>query len=314
MRLSYFKHPIRITITKILSEFFKTQRYRNIVDHNPKRAIDLQWLCNYGKQFPWDNPRTLNEKIQWLQVYSDTSLWSKYSDKYEVRKFIQEKGYNDILVKCYGIWESVEDIDFDNLPDKFVIKCTHDTGSTYIVDKNSTNIKELKSIIGKHLKTPFGYLSCEPHYLKIKPRIIAEELLENIEDGDFVSSSLVDYKIWCFDGKAFGTWACYNRHRFVAETEWHDLDWNYRPEWSVFTDHYKDGHGRVPKPKNYDAMISFAEDLSKGFPQVRVDLYNIDGQIYFGELTFTSAGGHMNFYSDKVLLEMGKLTKIPTDK
>lgn len=310
MRLSYFKHPIRITITKILSEFFKTQRYRNIVDHNPKRAIDLQWLCNYGKQFPWDNPRTLNEKIQWLQVYSDTSLWSKYSDKYEVRKFIQEKGYNDILVKCYGIWESVEDIDFDNLPDKFVIKCTHDTGSTYIVDKNSTNIKELKSIIGKHLKTPFGYLSCEPHYLKIKPRIIAEELLENKEDGDFVSSSLVDYKIWCFNGKPHIGLICYDRHR-NSDGHMKSIRDLYRlnpwePCRELLSSNCRNQHFRnVPQPKNLERLLSIAEDLATGFPEVRVDFYNINGRIYFGELTFTSNCGRSDLYSNEALLEMG---------
>jgi len=234
------------------------------------------------------------------------------ADKYAVRKYIEEKGYEKYLVPLLGVWDNASQIDFSKLPDSFVLKTNNGAGTVMIVEEKSIiNEAKVRAQLNKWLKKQFGLKQGEPHYLRIKPLIIAEAVLK---EKTPISSSLIDYKIWCFDGKAFGTWACYNRHRFVAETEWHDLDWNYRPEWSVFTDHYKDGHGRVPKPKNYDAMISFAQDLSKGFPQVRVDLYNIDGQIYFGELTFTSAGGHMNFYSDDVLLEMGKLIKLPTDK
>lgn len=108
----------------------------------------------------------------------------------------------------------------------------------------------------------------------------------------------------------FGTLCCFNRSGFHTDTEWHDLDWTFRPEWSVFTESYRNGNGQVPKPKNYAKMLDLAAELSKGFPQVRVDMYNLDGQIYFGEMTFTSACGHMKFYSDDVLKEMGNLTII----
>lgn len=180
-----------------------------------------------------------------------------------------------------------------------------------VEDKTLISQRRVRTQLNKWLRMSFGLKQAEPHYLRIKPLIIAESLLRD-ESG--ISSSLIDYKIWCFDGKAFGTWVCYNRHRFEADTEWHDMEWNYRPEWSVFTEHYKNGNGKIPKPQNYEKMISFAEDLSRGFPQVRVDLYNIDGNIYFSEMTFTSAGGYMYFYSKDVLLEMGKLTKISIEK
>jgi len=308
--MSIFKHPIRIVRTKLLCELFKTQLYRKLVLENPQRAIDLQWIYNYGKWFPWNNPQTLNEKIQWLQVYSDTTLWSVYSDKYEVRNYIQKKGYKDILVKCYGVWNSVDEIDYNSLPDKFVIKCTHDSGSTYIVNKEKTDFKVLNQILKKHLETPFGYFSCEPHYLRIKPRIIAEELLENQNDDGFMSSSLVDYKIWCFNGKPYIGLICYDRHRDATGhmKSVRDL-YNLNP-WKPCRDlmsldcrnqNFRD----VPQPKNLERLLSIAEDLATGFPEVRVDFYNINGRIFFGELTFTSNCGRSDLYSNEALLKMG---------
>lgn len=297
-----------------LQSLVRKVHYHYLSTHNPRKLADHLYRDTMGKKdgINWEHPVDLNEKINWLKFNTDTTKWSELADKYAVRKFIEEKGFGQYLVPLLGVWNNADQIDFSKLPESFVLKTNNGAGTVMVVgDKTKINEHEVREQLNKWLKKQFGLNQAEPHYLKIKPLIIAEAVLR--EKNPF-SSSLIDYKIWCFDGKAFGTWACYNRYRFVADTEWHDLEWNYRPEWSVFTEHYKDGHGRVPKPKNYESMISFAEELSKGFPQVRVDLYNIDGQIYFGEMTFTSAGGHNNFYSEQVLLEMGKLTKIPTDK
>lgn len=307
---SYLRHPIQTVRSKILSVFFKTKRYRDIVDSNPPKAIDLQWLYNYGKKFPWDNPRSLDEKTQWLSALTDTSLWTKYSDKFEVRQFIKDKGYSDILINNLGVWDKVKDINYDDLPNKFVIKCTHDSGSTYVVDKNTTDLNELNAKLDNHLSNRFGYISCEPHYLRIRPRIIAEQYLNDDISGDFQSSSLVDYKIWCLSGRAYFGFICYDRHRedngHIAVT--YDV---YRLDpWEPWRECLSPKYSRqsfksVPKPKNLSKMIAIAEDLSKGFPEVRVDFYNIDGKIYFGEMTFTSMCGRNEFYSNKTLLDMG---------
>ena len=297
-----------------LQSLVRKVHYRYLSTHNPRKLADHLYRDTMGKKegINWEHPVDLNEKINWLKFNTDTTKWSELADKYAVRKYIEEKGFGRYLVPLLGVWNNADQIDFSKLPKSFVLKTNNGAGTVMVVEeKTKINELEVREQLNKWLKKQFGLKQAEPHYLRIKPLIIAEAVLK--EKNPF-SSSLIDYKIWCFDGKAFGTWACYNRHRFVADTEWHDLEWNYRPEWSVFTEHYKDGHGRVPKPKNYESMISFAEELSKGFPQVRVDLYNIGGQIYFGELTFTSAGGHNNFYSDEVLLEMGKLTKLPIDQ
>lgn len=292
----------------------KLMHYSYLSRHNPQELADRLYIDATGNKngINWESPVDLNEKINWLKFNSDTTKWSELADKYAVRKFIEEKGYKQYLVPLLGVWENANEIDFSTLPDSFVLKTNNGAGTVMVVeDKALISQRRVKAQLNKWLRMSFGLKQAEPHYLRIKPLIIAESLLK---DKSGISSSLVDYKIWCFDGKAFGTKVYYNRHRFEADIEWYDRDWNYRPEKLVFTKDKRDGGGKINKPKNYEQMISFAEDLSKGFPQVRVDLYNIDGQIYFGEMTFTASGGYMNSYKKEVLLEMGKLTKIPTDK
>ena len=292
----------------------KLIHYSYLSRHNPQELADRLYIDATGNKngINWESPVDLNEKINWLKFNSDTTKWSELADKYAVRKFIEEKGYKQYLVPLLGVWENANEIDFSKLPDSFVLKTNNGAGTVMVVeDKTLIDQRTVRAQLNKWLKNKFGLKRAEPHYLRIKPLIIAESLLRD-ESG--ISSSLVDYKIWCFDGKAFGTKVYYNRHRFEADIEWYDRDWNYHPEKLVFTNKKGDGGGKITKPKNYEQMISFAEDLSKGFPQVRVDLYNIDGQIYFGEMTFTASGGYMNSYKKEVLLEMGKLTKIPTDK
>ena len=270
-----------------------------------KRIID--WLYSYvlGKKMNWVNPQDLNEKINWLKVYGDTTLWPKLADKYKVREYLEEKGLSNLLVPLYGKWNSADEIDFDILPQQFVLKTNHGSGEVLVVkDKTKLNQDIVRSDVRRWLKERYGFLQGEPHYLKIKPVVIAEELLE--EKNNTFSTSLVDYKVWCFNGKPYCVWACYSRTKNGTYVGTYDLDWNYHPEWSVFTEHYKDGGPVVTKPKSLDEMLNAATILSEGFPQVRVDFYDVDGKLYFGEMTFTSNGGFMRFYTDAFLLQMGK--------
>ena len=307
-------HVFNMFIIRKFYSLIRKVYYQYLSTHNPIKLADHLYKDRTGTQkgINWDCPKDLNEKINWLKFYSDITKWSELADKLAVRKYIEDKGYGQYLVPLLGVWKNADEIDFSKLPESFVLKTNNGAGTVLLVeDKTLIDQKEIRSQLNQWLKMRFGLIQAEPHYLRIKPCIIAESILREVSD---ISSSLIDYKIWCFDGKAFGTFVCYNRHRFKTDNEWHDLEWNYRPEWSVYSDHCKDGKGKIPKPKNYEKMISFAEDLSKGFPQVRVDLYNIDGQIYFGEMTFTSSGGYMNKHSKEVLLEMGQLTIISKDK
>lgn len=272
--------------------------------------VDRVWKNEFGHKVDWKNPRDINEKIQWLMCYGDTSLWSDLSDKIKVKEFLESRGYGDLVVPTLGVWKRAKDIDYDALPERFVLKCNHDSGSTHIIDKKKGFDKEaINKDLDKHLKVKFGYVNGETYYNRIKSRILAEEYLE-AKNEDF-SSSAIDYKVWCFDGKPYSVWACYSRSAECAYVNIYDLDWNVHPEYSVFTDHYRNGEGKVPKPKTFDHMMTVAADLSKGFPEVRVDFYEIDGRLYFGEMTFATLAGKINFYTPEYLKELGDHVKLP---
>jgi len=291
MKLKSILHPFRSFKNRRRYSFYNSQAFCDLLESDPKAALDIFWMIQVQVPLNWDNPKTLNEKNFWLEVNSDTTLWSKYSDKYLVRKHIEEMGFGHMLTNLYGVWENAKDIDFDMLPNQFVLKCNHDCGSFVIVnDKNSIDKDFIRSKLQKCLDTPYGYKTVEPHYLRIHPVIIAEELLEN-EKTAFPSSSLIDYKFFCCDGKAQCCMVCYDRGE---STEAHDLydinDWSRFKYMSEFylSQSFK---SLVPKPQNLGKMIEFVESLAKDFHFVRVDLYNIgDSRIVFGELTFTPHG------------------------
>ena len=280
-----------------------------LIDHFPKTALGREWKLQYGKKFNWKDPQTLNEKIVWLMANTDTSLWTKCADKIAVRDYVKEKGLSDILTHLYGTWTDARDIDFETLPNKFVIKCNHDCGSTHIIDQSKGFDKEgLIKELNDRIRERFGYSSCEPHYTRIKPQILAEEFL--CSPSDSFSSSLVDYKVWCFNGRPCYIWAAHNRTKEHVYTNVYDLSWHVHPEKSVFTNHFRDGEGVVPKPKSFNRMMEAAAVLSEGFHQVRVDFYDIDGVLYFGEMTFSSAAGRMEYFTDEFQREMGSMVKL----
>lgn len=277
---------------------------------SPKRISNYIYKKKFGKPIDWSNPKNLNEKINWLKYFSNTTEWTRLSDKFSVREYICQKGYSDILVPLLAKWDNENQVDFSLLPNSFVIKTNHGSGEVVVVkDKSMIDEDRLRAMLGKYLRRKYGYYQGEPHYMNIKPCIIAEQLLEE-KNNDF-SSSLVDYKVWCFDGNPTAIWVCYNRSHECTYIGLYDLDWNYHPECSVFNEYYRDGRGNVPKPKSFDRMMKVAADLSMGFPEVRIDFYDIDGVLYFGEMTFTSAGGYMPFFTEQYLLELGEHVILP---
>ena len=319
------KNIIRYYLQKLFYKYynFKYNKYKipsiefsNIIDKKPKKAIDIIWWKSYHTSFPWRNPITLNEKISYLSGSSDTSLWSLYTDKFEVRKHIEELGLKNILTKCYGVWESTDEIDFSALPDSFAIKCTHDCGSTIIVEKRPSelDIQKIKNKLNKHFSKKYGYETVEPHYTKIKPRIMAEELLPNITNG-LVSCSAVDYKIWCINNKAEWIMVCYDRNMGIDDSHTAIFDLYDVKSWEPIRQYLSEQYRQacfknIPKPTNYDQMIKIAEILSAGFPVVRIDLYNINGKIFFGEMTFTEQGGRTCCYTEDFQKIIGEKIKI----
>lgn len=277
-------------------------------NHFPETLLKMRYHYVFKKPLNLKNPQDLNEKILWAKLYSDTSQWTELADKRKVRDYVEKIGLGDTLVKLYATWYRKEDVDFDQLPETFIIKANNGDGkgTNKIIRKSELTAKkkaEYIKMIGEWLsRKNIGALHAEPHYKNMKPCVIAEEVLP-LEPG---ATSLTDYKMWCFNGKAYYTRVYNNRNENgnSADVMTYDMDWNAHPECSVFNSDYLRGK-IVPKPKNFEKMVEIAERLSKGFPELRVDLYNIDGKIYFGELTFTSQGGFMDNLTDDFKLELG---------
>ena len=317
MRLWSVLHPIRTYKAWSFDRYvLYTDEWREIVATNPKKAFEMKWNRFYRRKFPWKNPRTLNEKLTWMEVYTDTSKWTEYTDKYEVRKHIEELGLKDILTDCYGVWDKADEIDFDKLPEKFVLKCTHDCGSTVIVrDKSKMDKQSVVDFLNKHVAVRYGYDSCEPHYTAIKPRIMAESLIEMDNTETFSSETTVDHKIRCIDGKAQYDMVCYDRNLESGSGgsktiyDLYDIH-TWQPMRQYLADRgvkYRD----VPRPQNLERMIEIAEIIAKGFPQVRVDLYNVKGRIYFGEMTFFAFSGMNNHFTMEFQRMIGDRITLP---
>lgn len=268
-------------------------------NHTPELLLKIRYRYVFKKSLNLNNPQNLNEKILWAKLYSDTTEWTRLADKYEVRKYVEEKGLADTLVRLYAVWYRKEDVDFDILPEIFIIKANNGDGKgTNKIIRKAELIPEKKleyiNMIDEWLhRKNIGSLSAEPQYKGMRPCVVAEEVLP-MQEGE---TSLTDYKIWCFNGKASYIWVCNDRSAGgnSAHVMTYDLNWNALPEFSVFNSDYIQGKV-MDKPKNLEQMIAIAEKLSQGFPELRVDLYNVEGKIYFGELTFTSQGGFMDYF------------------
>lgn len=305
--MNALQHPINA----LWELYFRSNNYKRLVDANLKRALDLRYFHVFRFHINFDTPKTLNEKIQCLELNTETSLWTLLADKYNVRRYIENLGLGDYLPNLYGVWDRVEDIDFEKLPSRFAIKCTHDCLSTMLIEKKYLDVRLVKHKLGKCLKRKFGYSTCEPHYTRIKPRIIAEEWLENTNSE--ISDSIVDYKVWCFNGKPTYIMTIHGRDKEHMMIDLFDKDWNRYYEYLNFSKHYRDGGGVVPRPSSLNEMFRVASVLSKGFPQVRIDFYDVNGKPYFGEMTFTSGCGRMTYFTQEAQMKMGGMVMLPPE-
>ncbi len=294
-----------------MKPIINTKNYTSLLrfanKHFPVLLAKLRFRRLFGRRLDLKNPQDINEKILWLSLFSDTSDWSMLADKYAVRKYVADCGLESILVKLLGKWDTADGIDWDVLPNQFVLKTNNGSGTVLIVhDKDKINKNKIVTTLNAWLKKEIASTTTEFHYKNIIPCIIAEELLSINEEEKEWTTSIIDYKIWCFNGKVDSIWTCTNRVNERTEVALFDREWNYRPDASVFNEHYCEQKHLTPRPSCLDEMISIAETLSRPFPCVRVDLYVVGGKVYFGELTFTSLGGTMTFYTDAELLRMGQ--------
>lgn len=275
-------------------------------ENYPVPLVKMRYYA-YFHHFPnLKEPKDMNEKLLYMKLYTDTSRWVELADKYRVRHYVESCGLGGYLIPLVGMWTDIKDIDFDSLPNSFIFKANNGVGKSELLmvkDKSKLDIPEAKKFLDKLLKAKHvGVLSGEPHYHKMKPCIIAEELLPS-EEGE---KSPVDYKIYCANGKARYIWVCSGRDSTGTAVMTYDRDWTPRPDLCVFDSRYREGKVK-PKPGNLDEMLRVAETLVKPFPFVRLDLYNINGKIYFGEMTFTPLGGMVNFHPKEFIDEMGEL-------
>ena len=276
----------------------------------PRYASDIMYRRAFHKKQNLDNPQNLIEKINWLQFNSDTAMWTLCADKYRMREYVDKCGLNDYMPKLYGHWNKAEDIDFEDLPNEFVLKSNNGCGTVKIVrDKSQLDIPATRKLLNGWLK-PYGYIGGQSHYMRIKPCIIAEELLHQDEEQKaFSPDSMVDYKVWCINGKPESILVVFNRHDALqVNIALFDTEWNAMPQYlqSTKLDVY-DPNYTIPKPITLDEMLKVATKLSKPFPEVRVDFYEVDSKPVVGELTFTTGYG---YFTEEYYEMLGNKLKI----
>ncbi|MDR0934910.1 MAG: hypothetical protein LBM03_01220 [Erysipelotrichaceae bacterium] len=267
--------------------------------------VKLQYQFITHKKLNLKDPETYTEKLQFLRLYTypKNELVTKCAGRVGVREYLKDNGLENLLIPIYGVFDRFEDIDFDKLPSQFVMKCTHASGLNYIcLDKNKLDFKNLKKTFKKWLKTNYGKKTVEMHYAKIKPQIIIEKYLGNAP---------IEYKIHVFNGTA--------KYMYVVTGRGSDIRYNnYYIDWKPFNEaqfnHWKTSTNKIDIPTNWNEMVKIAEKLAATFPFVRVDLYNINGKIYFSELTFTPAKGTLIFDGKNADEEIGKWLKISISK
>lgn len=277
------------------------RRNARMSDEEVKAEISRLYKYYVGHTLDWSNLRRYTEKMQWKKIYAIGPLEKMASDKYAVRKWVEARVGSEYLIPSLGCWDKFEDIDFNSLPDRFVLKTTHGSASIVIVKhKNNFDKKYAQLLFKVWMSFDYAYASFEMNYKDIPRRIIAEKYMEDR------SGELRDYKFMCFDGIPYCCWI--DKGRFTNHTrDIYDMNWNLMP----FTEHFPNSGEDTPKPRNFDKMVEIASTLSKGFPHVRVDLYNIDGKIYFGELTFCESSGFCEITPEEYDFKMGDLWKLP---
>ncbi len=282
------------------------RRMRKISPNKYENKISKIYKKRIGKNINWNNPTTYTEKMQWEKLYDNNPLKAELSDKYLVREWVKEKIGEKYLIDIYGVWDSFSEIDFKKLPKSFVLKTNHGSGTIYIVkDKNKIDYNEVKNLFDDWMQMDYAFCTgFELHYSKIRRRIIAEKYIETDNDD------LQDYKFLCFDGKPYFCWVDVGRFSNHKRNVY-DLDWNLQ-RWNQ--SEYGNTDETIPKPNNFSEMIKIAEKLCQGFSHVRVDLYNVKGKIYFGEMTFTNGSGFDKIVPDEYDLILGNMWKLDMRK
>lgn len=259
--------------------------YARAVGHERVKVADARF--RYHRRLDLEHPRTLADKISWLELNTDQTLAARCTDKWEVRGYVADKGLGDLLVPAYGPWERAEDIDVDALPDAFALKATHGCEMNYLVpDKSKLDVDDMLAHARRWLAEDYGRACVEPHYLLVPHRVYAEDFIGGMD-------KIVDYKLHCLNGEPRFILTRSERDTGL-KLNLYDLGWN--PIAGLQGPMTNDR--QIPRPENLGRMIEVARELSVDFDFVRVDLYEDGGRVMFSELTFTPAEGVMDYYTD----------------
>ena len=265
---------------------------------NDKTYLKIRYYATFKKFLNLKNPQTFNEKLQWLKLNDRKDIYTKMVDKYEAKSYVSKIIGNKYIIPTLGIYNNFDEIDFNKLPNQFVIKCTHDSGGLVIVtDKSKLDIEKAKKKLNKSLKRNYYYPGREWPYKNVKPRIIIEKYMK-----DNKNNSMRDYKFFCFNGNPYCILVCSDRDIDLKET-FYDLEWKVmrlkRPNHKL--------DNSIENPHNFEKMIEFSKKLSSKISFLRVDFYEINGNLYFGELTFYPASGFGKFEPEEWDLKLGNL-------
>ena len=297
----YFNEDKKLLVYKILFKLMSNKLIRKII---PTRLwLKIEYYIRLNKDLNLSNPKTFNEKLQWLKIHDRNPKYTQWVDKFEVRKYIAETIGEEYLIPLIGAWDKFEEIDFSRLPNQFVLKCTHDSGGVFICkDKSKFNIESARKKINKLLKRNYYYHAREWPYKNIKPRIIAEKYMVDESEKE-----LKDYKIFCFNGEPKIIQVDYNRFEYHKRNIY-DLEWNYIEAKIKYPN---DDSVIIDKPAKLNEMIILAKKLSKNIPHVRVDFYSIYNDLYFGEMTFYHGSGFEYITPKELSKEMGNWINLP---
>ncbi len=299
--LKRFNMKKRNIIQKTVS-VFATKKLLNWLPDRPYLKL-LHWSV-LGKKANLHAPTTFNEKLQWLKLHDRKPIYSVMVDKYAVKDYIARRVDKEILIPTLGVWDKFENINFDELPAQFVLKCTHDSGGIIICrDKNNFDIKAAQKKIRRSLHNNYYYFGREWPYKHVKPLIIAEKYITDPELDE-----LRDYKFFCFNGvcKCFKVdFDRFTNHR----ANYYDTQGNLLTLGETICP--PDPQKEIIPPKNLKSMIALAEQLSRDIPFLRVDFYEVNGSVYFGELTFFPASGFGSFTDEKWDYQLGEWLVLP---
>lgn len=276
---NYLLHPQKIIL------FLMDKRFFDFIPD--KQYLKIKYFLRTGKKLDLVNPHLFNEKLQWLKLYDRKDIYTIMVDKFAAKQYVEKIIGKQYIIPTIGLYNSFEEINFNDLPSQFVMKCTHDSGGIIIVkNKKEIDFSSVKKKIKKFLKRKYYYVHREWPYKNVVPKIIIEKYMK-----DKVSDELIDYKVMCFNGIPKIIFTCTDRFKDSLKVTFFDLNWNKMP----FERKYPSSNEKISKPVNLNEMLKLSKKLAQDIPFVRIDWYEINGELYFGELTFFPGSGYEVF-------------------